>query len=53
MNRAERRQQAKGKAKAPDGAPQHLQARQVPGQARPRTERGLVRHVSQSKGRRS
>ena len=53
MNRAERRQQNKqgGKAQAPGAQQPRQSQQQLPGQARAHSERGLIRRVSQQKGR--
>jgi hypothetical protein len=54
VNRAERRNQKKSEKWQETSASGVLRAsKQVAGQARARTERGLVRHVAQEKGRRS
>jgi hypothetical protein len=53
VNRAERRHQEKANRKKGPGGPQQAQPhqQQLPGQARARSERGLIRRVSQQKGR--
>lgn len=51
MNRAERRQQKKSQQKTPAWKGSHAAPQQSPVQARARGERGLIRRVSQVKGR--
>jgi hypothetical protein len=53
MNRAERRNKKKGNTPHADWSRQGPNARRMPGQARARTEKGLIRPVAQAKGRRS